>query len=271
MSVNLPAEARSKLVAFETQVDAAKNAISYINSRLAGIERSRTASADPTLASDEVDVLTTQKREAMAKREQLSQLLGRLQGWIETTNGHFAMAAPVMVELEPNETLAQAITRLRGEILGLERDLELVTNAPPPKAALKDMVRTAVQSWVGKGTPRISLHGGDMRISFADPSAYTTSLDDIVRIVVWANADQVTALLDAQIDRMELPSMALTLAEKTERSADLNRQLVQLQRQEEAAIEKALQAGVVVARRPEADPRAVLGIEAKRVRTAAAA
>jgi hypothetical protein len=65
---------------------------------------------------------------------------------------------------------------------------------------------------------------------------------------------------EQEVDDLADDSQALDDAERGFREADLTARMLQTERVEEAFIEQAEAAGQTIARRPDADPRAVLGL-----------
>jgi len=69
------------------------------------------------------------------------------------------------------------------------------------------------------------------------------------------------ALSDVLVRHLTPTPGVLTAAERTARLAEIDDALLTLEREEEAQIEASEAAGTPVARRADADPRAVLGVE----------
>ena len=76
--------------------------------------------------------------------------------------------------------------------------------------------------------------------------------------------------MEALIDEMPEPRVVLTAEQRTQRTADIKGSLYDLARYEEALVVKAIEQGSDVLRRPDADPRAVLGVIVKPRKVAAA-
>ncbi|WP_038973303.1 hypothetical protein [Bradyrhizobium genomosp. III] len=70
--------------------------------------------------------------------------------------------------------------------------------------------------------------------------------------------------LHAELDRLPQPALTLSADDRVAKLLELEAELLARERQEEALIELAEEQGAAIARRLDADPRAVLGIEIAR-------
>jgi hypothetical protein len=75
--------------------------------------------------------------------------------------------------------------------------------------------------------------------------------------MAWLHKD---ALIEALMHKFPSTAGQLTLNERSQRAAELEREIERLERLEEATIEQAQQAGVDVPRRPKANPLCVLNL-----------
>jgi hypothetical protein len=97
---------------------------------------------------------------------------------------------------------------------------------------------------VAEGAPRIA--------GFAQSRAI-----DAFGILCWAFGDSLIAMLEAEVDAMADDAAALDNDERAERESALLAKILEMERVEEAIIEAG---GDQAKRRPDADPRAVLGL-----------
>jgi hypothetical protein len=70
----------------------------------------------------------------------------------------------------------------------------------------------------------------------------------------------MVAALEAEIDAVASDQQAIPAQERADRLAQIAADRLACERREEAVIEAAAEAGTVLERRPDADPRAVLTI-----------
>lgn len=133
-------------------------------------------------------------------------------------------------------------------------------------------MRAEVAALAQKGEPDISglFHSGTVRwptqLLVADgsgvhPHIVSATILDAASLTIWANRAAITAELDAEIDRQGDDANALTAGEQSAQLAERRAALLNLQRQEEAAVERLEAQGQVVARFCR-DPLVLLGIQA---------
>jgi len=91
-------------------------------------------------------------------------------------------------------------------------------------------------------------------------SASPPDIIDAAALTAWINADALLSRLFAEIDAAA-PANGLGDDERASRIGALDEERLALERQEEALIERAEAEGVLIERRPDADPRAALMIE----------
>ena len=166
------------------------------------------------------------------------------------------MAKP---QMRTGETVLEAITRVRGELAAAQSELMQLRAAPLPIADLKQMATEAVSKL---GTPSLQVQGGKLDIAWPkDPVAF----------LAWVNAEQVVARLHQQIDRLPVPANALSAAERNRRTTEISARILELEHQEEALVEAALEAGHDgVSRREGVSPAVVLGVRVSTRASAAA-
>jgi len=74
----------------------------------------------------------------------------------------------------------------------------------------------------------------------------------------WLHRDLLVERIEAAIDAVSDDEHALTLAQRTAQLAEIDRDRLAVQREEEFWLVEAVKGGAKLLRRPEADPRAVL-------------
>jgi hypothetical protein len=79
-------------------------------------------------------------------------------------------------------------------------------------------------------------------------------------VLAWLERDRLIAALDHDIDAIADDGAALSDDDRAARLADLAGRALDLERREEELICLAANDGIVIHRRPAADPRAVLGL-----------
>ena len=81
--------------------------------------------------------------------------------------------------------------------------------------------------------------------------------------MAWLHPEAMAKRLEAEVDALPEPKLALSTDEKKKRAVELTAQIDKLERTEEALIEVALSQGLDVIRRSNASPAAVLRVVVK--------
>jgi hypothetical protein len=224
-------------------------------------QRRGTIEAEAAATRAEVQRLHEQRQERAARERLSGNLLGILRGFIGSLppNTLLEIVPKSELSLRNGETVLGAITRVRGELAAAQCELMQLRAAPLPLDDLKQMATEAVSKFA-----RPSLQVRDGRLDIGWPK-------DPVAFLAWVNAEQVVARLHEQIERLPVPANALSAAERNRRSAEINACILELEHEEEALVEAALEAGHDgVSRREVASPAVVLGVRVStRARAAA--
>ena len=188
-------------------------------------------------------------------------MLGRVRGFLATLPpGTVLEAIPLAKpQMRTGETVLEVIARVRGELAAAQCELMQLRAAPLPIDDLKQMATEAVSRFA---TPSLQVQDGRLDIGWPkDPVAF----------LAWVNAEQVVARLHEQIDRLPAPANALSAAERNRRTTEISARILELEHEEEALVEAALEAGHDgVSRREVASPAVVLGVRVStRARVAA--
>jgi hypothetical protein len=235
------------------------------------------ASLDPansggdTGLREQLDQLGRERGTLSRKRDKLNnqhanvnQIVSRLEVFIGHAYG-WPAAAPVSVVLNENETTGEAIARVRNEIVKLSSELAGVKASPPSRAEIEVAVRDYVDKLAAEGRPTVSFgSGGTILIDMPDISSFVPSGSAHVavpggasRLLAALNRDAVYSLLMASVPA-DLDG--ISAEERARRARELEIALLQAERREEFLIESV---GEFVPRRPEANPRAILGVRAE--------
>jgi hypothetical protein len=202
-----------------------------------------------------------------ALRAACSALLPRLNGWMGTLLNSGRAAAmhdkPVKTKFKWG-SFAGAVERVRRELAELTADLHQVRSAPITAADTKRLIRDQVNKLAEHGAPSVL-----PTIEAALPMLWPerkgdgeVSGPDALAVLAWLHRDALVAKVEAEVDILADDRQALDDATRGFREDELLAQILDIQRTEEALIEQAEAAGVFIQRRPDADPRAVLGVGA---------
>jgi hypothetical protein len=252
---NLPEAARDKLLAIIDQAQSADDAARSAALRLNGLS----APGD----AKQRERLQTQRERQAKRQEQFAVLASKIKQWLVRLPGDTVLeSAPVIAKRHKDESMAQAITRVRDEITAAQSHLRAVQTAPLPKDEVKKLADAYVQQL---GRPKVSVDSGVFKATFLNPRADFTpcTRDDVMAVLAWLSPDAMMRALEREIDALPDTQPAIPTAERDKRVAELMANLEQLERCEEALIDMAASEGVDVMRRAEASPAAVLGVVVK--------
>jgi len=204
-------------------------------------------------------------REAAAKR-----IFGNIKAYLDAVPENFVVQTEDRPPAKPKdgETQADALARVRAEISDLQYQLHSVAAAPLPPVELKKQARSYVRTLAQRGKPTIKSWAGQCEFEIRSrPDAMTAGMNaaDVAAFMAWLDPDTLIERFEALIDAMPAPaSEPLSADEVAERKRELPARILKLERDEERIIEALLNAGQDVARRSDADPRAILGVKVVR-------
>jgi len=160
----------------------------------------------------------------------------------------------------------EAIEKLRAELDEQDAAWAAVEAAPAPASDLRERMMAAVDEIARRGGPRL-----DARIRDGDPFRLARHFEQSIHgtghllgdggspLLVWLFRDEIKERLGKLIDAAPQKG-ALTDAERVRRFEEIAAKRFELERHEEAIISAAEAAGQIIARRRDADPRAILEI-----------
>lgn len=163
----------------------------------------------------------------------------------------------------PTGDFHKAVENARRRLDEIEIEAERVELAPLPLAELREAVEAEIDSLAGKGAlfldPRIR-NGSPLRIEAAfGLSGQGDRVSALAASLVFLLRDQIKTSALALLPEKELPG-ALTDTDRNRELARLTAERLEIERAEEAAIVAAAAAGIVIPRRREASPLAILEI-----------
>lgn len=272
----LPMPARTKLIGLQGATVDARDAATSAQRRSDDLRSALNYGDEPPKDAANIEfelsrLHAVRERQNYRHRE-LAALTATITHWLATLGplASFEMAKPPAVKLLKDETVTDAITRARDEIEALKQHLRAVQSAPLPIKDLKEAARAHVDKLAASGRPRVSGQGGEFKADFSTASFGPPGERRYLELLAWLHPDALVTALEKEIDGLPKPKLTLTAAEKQKRLVELRDNLDTLERQEETLIEKAVEQGLDLLRRPLANPLAVLGIVPKakvRVRT----
>lgn len=219
--------------------------------------------ADTTKGKLEAARSTQEARRATHKAA--AQTLAQVRDWLARNEKKYFEVAP-SATLKGDEDLSL----IREEIKKTKAELVTVGNSRLSNAELKAQAAEDVKQLAVKGKPELRGLDKGLTLDVLDSSG----LAPIVKphplcVAAWIDPKAVLAAFERDIDL--LPGQGMDSAEKASRQGTLRVRLVELELIEEALIVAAVDAGQMIARRKDASPLAILGIQPTAVRKSKAA
>ena len=186
-----------------------------------------------------------------------SQLLAGLEHWLQNLPRNVVLE-DIKKHSKPKfkGSAVEAVEAIRDKLKTLRKDISAVQRATPTAEEMKAAVRATVQANGDRARPKITATEHKFDVTFGTLDFSTRAITPF-EIECWLHPDDVVAKLDAEIDALPVSPLALSAADKAARLEELSAAMLSLERDEEALIAGSAQE---IARRPQADPRAVLGV-----------
>lgn len=179
------------------------------------------------------------------------------------------------------ETAGSALERLRHRLRELDADRHRVESAPLPSALAKVKMRGEIAQLAERGAPDV---GALVEVGHAISWPMTVQrlglaavvgksgdrivgdamdeVTDTMALVAWLHRDALVARLEAEIDAIADDSAALSPEDRERKLAEIAQDRLVTERHEAALVRGMQGDGLPVEHRADADPRAVLGVEA---------
>lgn len=168
--------------------------------------------------------------------------------------------------LQPGETYVEAVSRERKEIEALREALLDTKDAPQPSSIAKARVREQISALAETGKANVwgvvEHEKGTLKFpTTQDSKNYRVrAFPEALATLAWLFEEQLIAKVEAEIDAIADDSEALGPEERAKRLSELSAEILRHERIEEQLIERAAESNIVIPRRRDADPRAVLGL-----------
>lgn len=161
-----------------------------------------------------------------------------------------------------NGDYLREVERIRGDLEEIERRFELADSAPLPLASIREAIVAEIDEIAERGRPTLSFVAREvspLRLDRALGTVASKGGPRLAETVAWAVRDVLVDRALAIVGDTE-PENALTDQQRDAALEKLAAERLEAERTEEALIVAAASVGTVVARRREADPRALLEI-----------
>jgi len=173
---------------------------------------------------------------------------------------------------ERNEAIQDAIEKVRAKRRKLLDELQKASDAPIHSTEAKRLVRERLASLFERGRPDlfdVIERGGPIKwpsqerppIMYGGNYASPRPAEfDALACFAWLNQKSLASALDLEIEKIADDKEAMSEEQRQKVQAKLRENLLSAEYDEEALVAVAIERGLRVTRRPDADPRAVLGL-----------
>jgi hypothetical protein len=218
-----------------------------------------------------LDDLLAQRGRRTGMQANTEQVLARLEPFvIALVDGPGAGAGtagvrPISIDAKPrrNETVANAIMRIRGEITALQGEIYRVQHVPPPVDDIKAHITAEIDRLAARGRPTIKVDGSKIDVRWPDHAPFApvdmAPGGTVSAMLAWMFHDQLLASMLDGVER--LGEGGIGAADRAARERELKDKIMRLEHDEEALVTTAIADGLECHRRPSASGFALLGIE----------
>lgn len=270
----LPDAGRSAFSKLEQAADQLRQTQSYAHNRATEIRRvfSMNAAMDATerrqLEAELRDHESTVK-EASENYRAAAAVHSTVRSWVEkllANPSSYALedAGRIKPPVQKGETVKECLQRLRGEIASVKNARQRTALAPLPQRDLKLHAAEHVAQQAARAKPLPMITNGEFSVQWFGGGPSAVPAGAVFAMFCAFDPERAEAFLGECIDAMPVRAGAepLSAFDRGQKLKQLDTQLDLLERQEEACV-LALQAEgyAFVARRPDASPLALLGIQ----------
>ena len=262
----LPQSVIDKVASISTQADEYAVLASRTVQKINDLHKASSVIDDPDemrQALHEVERLRGVQGDHQRRSKELAAVATSLNAWLrgQPANVTLELVAAPAINLQKNESLQDALDSVRGHVADLGNERAKVKLARPPISALKQKVVAYVQERAQRGKPNISLTNG-LEIDFAAGTFADGTIRRVVDVMCWLHPYQMRKRLEVEVEAASGDGgLVLTADERATRLAEIDAEMVKLERVEEAIVMRLQDAGQVVARRASASPQAILGVK----------
>lgn len=270
----LPDQAQTKFELVRMEAIDARDGAVHAAKQLKEVEYS-VEGTDPSAADKtRVKLLRERLQDAQARDFTMRNLMSSLSLFINRLANNQGVAVTAFEKRQlPKKKRSgdpkEALEAIRADIETAKNEIAAVERAPIAGKSKRAAVKRYLDTLIANGTPKANVNAqGEVSIRLGSGPDSVALFDAkgsrLLGMVM--NLIGEEAVLDKLAPREPERADAITPAQRDERLMELRASLLMLEREEEAQIESS---GVL--RRSDADPRAVLGVEAPRMRQAIAA
>jgi hypothetical protein len=162
-------------------------------------------------------------------------------------------------QIRDGENFKTGVELVRAEITGLKQKQLAIARAPLPRDELIQKAKSYIDELRKAAKPMVNVERGGFQVTWG-PGVQAQTAIDPPAVVTWARSDPDGLLADLMVELDQIKGHGLPEAERPRHQQQLDDELAELERAEEAMIVAAEEADQVISRRPAASPWAVLQI-----------
>jgi len=205
-----------------------------------------------------------------------SHVLSAVEGWLKDGRPPGTVLQDHEVEVpklaKGENSLLDAIERLRRRGRELKADLHRIRSAPFPSSYCKQRMRAQIEALAMQGAPDVAnliehdrpivwpTQRVQSQVFSADPALAFAEIEAAVPLIAWLFKDALIKRLDAEIDTEADDATALSHVEREKREAEVMGDLLATERDEAALTWAALEQKLPVEHRADISPVALLGV-----------
>ncbi len=168
---------------------------------------------------------------------------------------------------------ADNLETVRTQRVALREEQLDVLAAPFPPDEIKEQLNRQIDRLARSGAPLIDnvMTLGALEMPTTEALLHTVlsngetgvvrgDVPDAIGVIAWLFQNDLKARLEAEVDRLAEPDLALASDEREKRLADLARRMLTVEREEAAILGSAAADGITLMPRPDHDARAYLGL-----------
>ena len=219
-----------------------------------------------------------ERREADdASYRHLSRLVTALRNWILQlpASAEISDAPAPKAEILNSDTVDQGVIKCREELAKQKHRRALIARAVPPLDDLYAEVASHVGALARRGRPSVTIVNGQLVVRPSNAEQVGGNIgsprnhESTLALAAWLHSDVVMERLREQVEETHAADVrrgipVLTTADRDEKLALLDAEMLGIERLEEFYITVGAQYGLVIERRDDADPQAVLGVLVRR-------
>lgn len=266
--LRLPAEAQTKLTLIQLEAVDARDAVTSASHQVRDMDRAK--DGDSPAMRTRATALRERLHKEQARANVTADIVNGIDLYLQRLAGDMSISVSMFDRRKlPKRLASETLEDLREKISELQLKIRNVQSAPiagkSKRAAVKRYLGTLVAN--GKPTANVNAQGEvSIRLGSGPDSValFDAKGSRLLGMVMHLVGEDT--VLDVLAPREAERPNAITPQQRDEQLTELRDELLMLERAEEVALD-----GTGILRRADADPRAILGIEAPRLRQSIAA